>query len=160
MKKLILTLMLLIMVGCGVSEGGVTGSNTNPQQLVEYTTMPGPEPTRYAPTVIDGKINIEIGIPLHISPLVVANNQIISFVNPPESAKNISWIIDYDPLYLAPIEGQNLSQYPVNGWEFKAIKPGKTRIELKNINSSFTSCKRNFCPEQYNYVLTYRLSIE
>jgi hypothetical protein len=160
MKKLILIFILIVMVGCGVSENSTTGSNTNPQQMVEYTTMPGPEPTRYAPSIIEGKISIEIGIPLHTSPLVLANNQIIKFVNPPKSANGISWTIDYDPSYLASIEGQNLAQYPVNGWEFKAIKSGKTRIELKNLNPNFTSCDRDFCPEQYNYVLTYRLSIE
>jgi hypothetical protein len=150
MRRFVFGLLFFALAGCG-----------NERQLVESgQAVSQPQGARYAPPTVNGEIMIEMAFSWHISPLPVKLNQTLRFMHPPATARGEAWVIEYDPTYLAPAGRKILDRYPPEGWTFTAIQTGTTAIRLLNINQDFTSCDRNFCPEQFDFVLSYRLDIQ
>jgi len=150
MRRFFFCLLLFALVGCGDGPGWVESG----------PVVGGSEVERYAPPTVNGEIMIEMAFSWHVIPLPVKLNQTLRFMHPPATAHGEAWVIEYDPAYLAPAGRKILDRYPPEGWTFTAIQTGTTAIRLSNINQYFTSCDRDFCPEQFDFNLTYDLDIQ
>jgi hypothetical protein len=150
MRRFVFVLLIFALAGCGDGPGWVESGPVVGESDAE----------RYAPPTVNGEIAIEMAFSWHISPLPVKLNQTLRFMHPPATARGEAWVIEYDPAYLAPAGRRILDRYPPEGWTFTAIQTGTTSIRFLNINQDFKSCDRNFCPEQFDFVLSYSLDIQ